>query len=72
MPLVITSVRDGYTDTHFMDKINLWCDRHAPGLEIIHGLQYNQRSYDNYDHAFWCFLYCFFGSCANHDQEVIP
>ena len=34
MPLVITSVEGRRTDTHFVDKINLWCGWHAPGLEI--------------------------------------
>ena len=41
MPLVITSVGGGHTDTHFTDKINLWCGRHALDLEIILYMAYN-------------------------------
>ena len=41
MPLVITSVEAGCTDTHFVDKINLWCGWHAPGLEIKLYMAYN-------------------------------
>ena len=41
IPLVITSVEGGHTDMHVVDKINLWCGRHAPGLEIKLYMAYN-------------------------------
>ena len=34
MPLVITSVGGGHTDTHFADRINVWHGWHVPGLKV--------------------------------------
>ena len=68
MPLVITSVEGGCADMYFVDKINLWCGRHAPGLEIKLYMAYNiiRDLKTTTIMLFVCFSYCFFGSCANH------
>ena len=74
MPLVVTSIGGGHIDTHFGDKMNLWCGQHAPGLKIILYMAYNiSRDLKTTTIIFLVFLILFFlADVPIMHQEIIP